>query len=398
MTVKYTDLKKWSKEFGIGKFGESKKDLIKNLKKYMKNNLDDLDEDQREWYSEQIGEKVEEKSKKKKKKEKDKVEPEAKKKKKKKEKEPEEEYLLVKAGKEALKEYAEELDISIEGHKEFDQDNWEELANKIFAEVDDMDDDDREELSKELFAFYATIKGQQDEVEPEEQGTPEIEVPKKIQLKRWSALLGVKVKGKEPEEIAQELLEEFKDVDEDDKKELPDSLVKWANAQFGVEEEEEEIEVLDGVEEMTLPDYATLKGFCREVGFKLKDIKKADKHPPTLVEMIMDTYDEDNVDDYSAELIAFVASMAPAEGGEPELEEEDEIDPSEIVAWLVEAGYDESDVEKFTYDQLVAKLVEDYGDKDDREDLPEEAIDFLKENNPELFEKKKVKKKKKKLK
>ncbi len=64
--AKFTELKKWSKEFGIGKFGESKVELIKKLKKHMKDNLDDLDEDQLEWYSEQTGGEVKEISKKKK--------------------------------------------------------------------------------------------------------------------------------------------------------------------------------------------------------------------------------------------------------------------------------------------------------------------------------------------
>jgi hypothetical protein len=64
----------------------------------------------------------------------------------------------------------------------------------------------------------------------------------------------------------------------------------------------------------------------------------------------------------------------------------------------VEAGYEEDDIEDWTYDQLVAKLVEDYKDEDDREDLPEESIEFLKGVHPELFEKKKERKKKKKKK
>ncbi len=398
--AKFTELKKWSKEFGIGKFGESKVELIKKLKKYMKDNLDDLDEDQLEWYSEQTGDKVEGKSKKKKKEKKEKVEPKAKKekksKKKKKEKEPEEddESVLVDAGKDALREYADELDISTKGHKKFEQDEWEELANKVYVEVDDMDDDDREELSKELFAFYTTIKAQQDEAESGEGETPEIDLPTKVQLKRWSDLLGVKKKGKEPEEIAQELLEEFKELDDDDKTELPGALIKWASIQLGVEVEKDEVVVVD---EMTLPDYATLKGFCRELGFKLKDIKKADKHPPTLVEMIVEAYDEDDEGEYSAELIAFIASLAPAEEEEEaEPDTSDDTSPEELVAMLVEAGYDKADIDEWTTDQLVAKLVEDYQDEDDREDLPEEAIEFLKESNPELFEKKKVKKKKKK--
>ena len=68
------------------------------------------------------------------------------------------------------------------------------------------------------------------------------------------------------------------------------------------------------------------------------------------------------------------------------------------MSWLLEAGYEEGDIEEWSHAQLTAKLVEDYKDEDDREDLPEGSIEFLQEAHPELFEKKKVKKKKKKKK
>ena len=167
MAATFQDLKRWSgkKGFDIGKFGESKVELIKKLKKYMKANLDDLTEEQLEWYGEQTGTKVETKSKKKKK---EKAEPKAKRKKKKKEepeeeeeeveekpkrkkkkkKDPEEEAVLVKSGPKELKSFAGELDIDTKGHKKWDDSDWEDLANKIYGEVDDMDDEEREDYEK----------------------------------------------------------------------------------------------------------------------------------------------------------------------------------------------------------------------------------------------------------
>ena len=108
----------------------------------------------------------------------------------------------------------------------------------------------------------------------------------------------------------------------------------------------------------------------------------------------MEAYDKDDEDEYSEELMGFVASMAPVEKEEATATEPD---TDELVAWLVEAGYEEDDVDEWNYSQLVAKLVEDYKDEEDRKDLPKESIEFLKESNPELFEKKKVKKKNKEL-
>jgi len=420
----FQTLKKWGgkKGFGVSKgVGETKASLVKKLVKVMKDNQDDLNEEQLEWLSEQTGETL---GKKKKKEKKEKTKPKAKekkkkkkkepeveeeeeeeeeveekkpkrKKKKKKDKEPEEEAVLVEAGPRALRGYAKEVDIETKGWKKWEAHDWEDLANKVYAEVDDMDDDDREELSKDLFAFFITIKGQQEEEPPEEEEDEvDIEIPKKTQIKRWSELLGVKRKGKEEEEIAKELLDEYKDLDDEDKADLPGALIKWGDAQLGIETEE--VEEVERETTMTLPDYGTLKAFAKEVGFKLKDIKKAHKHPPTLVEMIVEAYDEDDVEEYTEELVHFVASLAPAEEVEPE--EEAEPDTDELVAWLVEAGYDEGDIDEWNYSQLVAKLAEDYQDEDDREDLPKPAIGFLQGVHPELFEKKKVKKKKKKKK
>jgi hypothetical protein len=415
----FQTLKKWGgkKGFGVSKgIGETKASLIKKLVKVMKDNQDDLTEDQLEWLSEQLGEelgkpktkkkkkekaepKAKEKKKKKKKKEpepeeeeeeeeEEEVEEKKPKRKKKKKKEPEEEAVLVEAGPRALRGYAKELDIKVKGWKKWEAHEWEELANKVYAEVDDMDDEEREELSKDLFTFYTIIKKQQDEA-PEEEPS-EIELPKKTELKRWAGIVEVKHKGREPEEVAQELLDEFGEMDDDDKTDLPDSFIEWASIQLGLDVPEK-AELPDG----PLPEYKTLKTFAKEVGFGIKDIKKADKHPPTIVEMIVEAYDEDDEDEYSEELIAFVASMAPAEVGE---EEEEEESTDELVAMLVEAGYEESDIEEWSRAQLIAKLVEDYKDEDDRDDLPEEAIEFLREEKPELFEKKKAAKKKKKKK
>jgi hypothetical protein len=412
MGVTWQTLKKWGgkKGFGISDFGEGKAELTKKLVKYMKANMDDLDEDQLEWLEEQTGGKVKAKAKPKRKR---KAEPKAKaepkrrrkrkpkaeeeeevaeekpkRKKRRKKKEEEEEAVLVKAGEKELRSFAKELDISTKGYTKWSGNDWETLANNIYAEVDDMDDEDREELSKDLFEFYTTIKGQQEEEPPEEEEAVEVDIPKKIQIKRWTELLGIKKTGKDEEELAREILEEYKELDDEDKEDLPDSLIEWGDKQLGVEPEEVEVEE----ERAVLPDYKTLKGFAKEVGFTLRDIKKADKHPPTIVEMIVEAYDKDDEDEYSEGLVKLVASMAPVEKEEVV---EEEPDTSELIGWLVEAGYDEDDIEDWNIDQLTAKLIEDYKDEDDREDLPEESIEYLKEAAPELFEKKKPKKKKK---
>ncbi len=410
MAVPWKTLKKWASkdEFGVSKgAGETKKSLVKKLKKVMKDNLDDLTEEQLEWLSEETGEDFDVKPKRKKKKEKAKAKPKAKakrkkkkkkeepveekkpKRKKKKKKEEPEEEIIVETGPKALRAYAKEVDISTKGFKKWSDSDWEDLANKVFIKVDDMDDDQREELSEELFTFYTNVKSQQDEA-------PEIEIdmPKKTELKRWCGVMEIPMKGKSEEELAQELLDEFGELDDEDKEDLPDSYIEWASVQLGLEVPEKEEEP-----SVPLPEYKVLKGFAKELGFKLKDIKKAKEHPPTLVEMIMDAYDEEDEDEYSEELVDFVESMSPAEEEEEEVEEEvEEHDKDQLVEWLAEAGYEEEDLEPFTVEQLIAKLVEDYKDEDDREDLPEESVEFLKEVHPELFEKKKGAKKKKKKK
>ena len=413
--VSFQKLKKWGGKKGFGVStgaGETKEGLIEKLVEVMSDNMDELDEEQLAWLEDQTGggkkkkSKKTKKTKKEKKSKKEKATPKEKKekktKKKKKEKEEEEEEVKTDVEPSDLRKFAKELDISTKGWKKWDEDEWEACANEIYSTVDDMSDDEKEELSEELFAWYATVKGVEED-KAEEEPAPKakkVKPPSKVKLKRWAAAIDVDIEDKDPEEIVAEILEEFEDLDDEDKAELPDTLVEWAEAALGGGEEEEE-------EEVELPDYKTLKGFAKEVGLKLKDIKKVKDDSKALVEMIAEAYDADDEDEYSDELNEFVSGLGGKEEDEvetdveeePEEEEEPEDPSDQIKEWLGEAGYDVDDFDGWDADELVEKLAEDYQDEDDRDDLPEDSIEFLQAVKPELFEKKKsVKKKKKKKK
>jgi len=449
MSVPYKQLKIWAGELELpkGGFGMKKPRLISELVKAMKAVKDELDEDQLGWLAEQSGEKPsttekakakkkkivvvkgkkEEKEEKKEKKGKKivvvKGAATSKKKKKKKEVEPVEEpveevaeptedaptKIKVDISKKALVSYATELGISTKGMKT-DKD-YNKLGQEIFAEVSNLDEAEREELSKELFDFYTAISGQLEEgsEEAEEPTTEEIpdEIPipaSKAKIKVWAGKMGIQRKGKSDQEIAREILEEFQTLDDDDKEDLPDALVEWANSVFESEATEGVVEE-EGAEDddvVEVPDFGTLKEYALAVGIKLSEIKKAKGDEATLAGMIIDVYDEDDEGEYPPELVAFYKEVHGVDdddsGPEAEevAEEEVEVEAPNIIGWLGELGYDPEDFAESPLDEQQQYLMQEYKDDPkqfDKDEL-EDALAYLKEYFPEAFATKKKKKKK----
>jgi len=396
--VSFITLKKWAgkKGFGIAtKIGESKEELTEKLIQYMQENPEECTEEQLEWLESQKSQ-TGGKSKPKRAKKTEKAA------KAKKAKAPEPEPDEVAFTKEELREYADELGIKYK--KRMNDADYQELARKVYEEVDALDETDREELSEGLFHFYTIISGQvEDEGEPEAEAEPEQEVayekPSDIKLKRWSNLLGCKPT---PEAI----LEAMDELDESDYDDLPNTLVDWYKSTRGITEEEpeEEAEEEAGEEvEFEMPDMRTLKAYGKAVGLKILHMKKA-KTEEDLAEMILDAYDPEEEENYPPELIEFYQAMRgeeeteePEEEAEEEVEEESE-EKSQVYAWLIETGYEEEDISDLEEADLISLLKETYQDTDTREELPDEAVAYLKEHFPEMFPKpKKLSRKKKKI-
>lgn len=408
--VTFQQLKKWTKVFGIKSFGMRRDDMYAALVKEMKKKKDDLTEPQLEWLAEQSGEKVckkvcatpakktlkkkveetEEQPKKKLlRKKAEEAEPEEKPKKtlKKKEAEPEEEGIKVKLDKKQLKEFAEELGLKFKPKTDED---YHEIAQNIYETVDGLEDSDREALSKPLFKFYVNIKRQTAEA-PAEETPPEataIELPSTIKLKQWGHLLDVKVKGKTNEEIAEAILAVYVNLDDSDKEELPTSLREWADSATDAVE-------APAKDEVVLPDIKTLKAYAKAVGLSIKDTMKAKGDPEAIATMIVEAYDPDQEDEYPEEVKEFYAAITDSGTTEPEPEPE-ATEEETFTAWLVEAGYDEKEVAELPKDEMVDLIKSTYEEEDSRNDLPSEAVEFLKETYPDMFKpaKKKLLKKK----
>ena len=426
MSVSYMQLKKWAGELEIpkGGFGMKKPRLISELVKAMKADKDDLDEEQLGWLAEQSGsapatkETVKKKAPKKApKKAKGKVtvikSTSTGVKRKKKvvkaiaetpvvEEEPVEEdaptKVMVDASKKAIASYAKELGISTKGVKT-DKD-YNKLGNEVFAEVDSLDEAEREELSKELFDFYTSVKGQLD-VDSEAEGDvtveeipDEIPVPdSKAKLKVWAGKMGIRRNGKSDQDIAREILEEFQELDDDDKEDLPDALVEWAN---GVLEGEAEVPPEEDDDVVEVPDLDTLKEYALAVGIKRSEIKKSKGDLANLAGMIIDVYDEEDEGEYPPELIAFYKEVT-GEDEEVVVEEEkdDDIVP-DILSWLGLLGYDPEDFADSPLDEQQQYLVNEYKEDADqfKGDELQDAVAYLREYSPDLFKKKKKKVKK----
>jgi len=141
-----------------------------------------------------------------------------------------------------------------------------------------------------------------------------------------------------------------------------------------------------------MPDMRTLKAYGKAVGLKILHMKKA-KTEEDLAEMILDAYDPEEEENYPPELIEFYQAMRgeeeteePEEEAEEEVEEESE-EKSQVYAWLIETGYEEEDISDLEEADLISLLKETYQDTDTREELPDEAVAYLKEHFPELFPK-----------
>lgn len=432
MPVPYMTLKKWAGELEIpkGGFGMKKPRLISELVKAMQADQDNLDEEQLGWLAEQAGDAPTTTTKKVKKSakgakvvtisssgkgKKKKVvsapvatpAPAKKKPKKaavKKDEDAGEAPTKVKVdvSKKAIASYAKELGISTKGMKT--DEDYNKLGQEVFTEVDKLDEAEREELSKELFNFYTAIKDQLDEGTLAEDEPPAAEeIPEDIQLpaskaklKVWAGKMGISRKGKSDEEIAKEILEEYQQLDDDDKEDLPDSLVEWANSIFEAEAVvEEATEGEDGDDVVEVPDFDTLKEFALAVGIKRSEIKKAQGDLANLAGMIIDVYDEEDEGEYPPELVAFYKEVT----GEAEevVEEgvEEVVEVPDIASWLGACGYDPEDFANSPLDEQQEYLVNEYKEDPAQfgSDELQDALAYLREYFPELFKKKKKVKK-----
>lgn len=405
--ARYGTVKKWGKHFGVSQFGETKKELYEALVKYMASSPDELDEEMLEWYQEQTGKSEKKKPEPKKrgrgrpKKEEPKEEPEVKKpivkkrrkkatepepvekseeekpiKKRRKKETPSEEGTQVAVTINQIVGFADELGIE---HGEIEtEDAARELAENIIEFVDsELDEADREELSKELFTFYSTVKAQEIGGDPPATTEEELPIPSVVKLKVWAKAVGVDKKGKDNQRLAREILFAYSEIDE--REDLPDSLVAWATPLLGEEPVEEE-ETPDLVK-FELPDYDTLKAYGKAVGLRMKDILQAKKDRDTLGSMVLQAYDVDEEDDYPPELKEFYHA---ATTGQIAIEENEEQFATRD--YLVSLGYEEGELEDFDDDECNEVLLELYKEE---EELSDEAVEFLKETFPEVFEPKK---------
>lgn len=412
----YNKMKRWSGELGIGALGVKKDMLVQELVKVMSERKDELNEEQLAWLADNTNEKprakktrktrriirktadeaaVEEKPKRKrgrppkKKVEEVKVEPET--------IEPTEEeigVIRVDFTLSEVKGFAREVGVDTRGIRHEKQ--GQKLAQKVYDEINLLADEEKEELSKDCFKFYTSIQTQIEEVteaeeKREKREALELEMPVPAKIKVWAGALGVNRKGKTDEEVLKEILEIYEtEVEEEDKEDLPDSLVEWAERS------------LEGEAVVKLPDFDTLKVYARAVGLGLRGIKEAKKDPETLASMVLEAFNEEEKDDYPPELLDFyftVTGETEPEVTEPVEEEEveEEFDVP-IKDWLEECGYDRDDLDNAeTGNELVEVLKQEYEEESTRDIVPDEAVEYLKTIFPDMFKKEISKKKPRKI-
>ena len=410
--MRYGKIKSWGKFFGVSKFGETKDELYSKLIEFMKKNPEECDEEMLTWYEEVTGkskkaepkkpgkrgrkkkepvveEKVEAPKKRGRKKvvKEEPVEPEKPKKRGRKKVVKEEEGPEVTITPDELTGFADELGLEYEYDDVAEgEEAARELAEKIIVFIDDeLEESDREELSPELFRFYTAVRAQSiggelpvDEATDPDPGVLENLTPSKVKLKVWANALDV-AKSSNVQVMVAKILEAYKETDPEDRVNLPDSLCSWADVILG--NVEAEVHEEEEVEQFELPEFSVLKKHAKAVGLRVKDIMRAKKDGNVLANMILEAYDSDEESEYAPELKDFYSAATEFLSGA-----EKSKTGWDTRKYLYKLGYEEDDLEDFDADECNQILLELYKEE---EELSDEAMDFLKETFPEVFEPKK---------